>query len=297
MTRTLLLALFLACSAVHAESVPLVREHGTFVVPVLINDKITLNFTIDSGASDVTIPADVFSTLIRTGTVFQTDLLDKQEYELADGSLHASQRFRIRSLRIGGLEIRDVVAAVAPEAGSLLLGQSFLSRIQSWSIDNERHLLLLNQPPTAAATTPPAAIIQPRTAVRKYTDVLLKAVAFALAGDDTTHVEAGTDCTFQIPVFAATLTFHLNNVDPARIRFERPNLHSQTRVQIFGERVVVDRDGEASDETMIGGRYYDGGLTHYTTFIIVAHTTEYQRMLRAWRYIYAHGCDGMKSSF
>jgi clan AA aspartic protease (TIGR02281 family) len=296
MKRTLLLALYLACSTVHAESVTLVREHGTFVVPVLINDKITLNFTIDSGASDVTIPADVFSTLIRTGTVLQTDLLDKQEYELADGSLHASQRFRIRSLRIGGLEIRDVVAAVAPQAGSLLLGQSFLSRIRSWSIDNERHLLLLNQPPTAAATSPPASIAHRPTTVRKYTDVLLKAVAFGLTGDDTTKVEAETDCTFQISVFAATLTFHLNNVDPTRTRFENPNSYSETRVQIFGERVVVDRNGAAIyDHT--GGGSYDGGLTHYTTFIIVAHTTEYQRMLRAWRYIYTHGCDGMKSSF
>jgi clan AA aspartic protease (TIGR02281 family) len=145
MQRTILLALLLVCGAAQAESIPLIREHGTFVVPVVINDKMTLNFTIDSGASDVSIPADVFSTLTRTGTVAKSDFLDKQTYELADGSQQTSQRFRIRSLRVGSLELRGVIASVAPPAGTLLLGQSFLSRLKSWSIDNDRQLLVFNE--------------------------------------------------------------------------------------------------------------------------------------------------------
>ena len=43
--------------------IPVEIEGGTFIVPVTINDKITLNFNIDSGASDVSVPADVVSTL------------------------------------------------------------------------------------------------------------------------------------------------------------------------------------------------------------------------------------------
>jgi len=143
-----LLALVLVFGTAHAESIPLVREHGTFVIPVVINDRITLNFTVDSGASDVSIPADVFSTLIRTGTVLSADFLDTQVYELADGTKRRSQRFRIRSLKIGGQEVRDVTASVAPEAGALLLGQSFLSRLKSWSIDSARQLLVVNELPT-----------------------------------------------------------------------------------------------------------------------------------------------------
>ena len=49
--------------------VPMVSEGGTFVVSVKINDEITLNFIVDSGASDVTVPQDVVSTLVRTGTI------------------------------------------------------------------------------------------------------------------------------------------------------------------------------------------------------------------------------------
>ena len=64
-----------------------------FVVPVRINDKITLDFTLDSGASDVTIPADVFSTLRRTHTISDSDLIGTMNYQLVDGSTRQAMRF------------------------------------------------------------------------------------------------------------------------------------------------------------------------------------------------------------
>lgn len=149
MSHKIVFALLLAFSSgAHAESVALHREGGTFLVPVLINDKITLDFTIDSGATDVTIPADVFSTMVRTGTVENSDIVDTQVYRLADGSDQSYQRFRIRSLRVGNLELRDVIASIVPEAGSLLLGQSFLSRLKSWSVDNQRQVFIFNESPS-----------------------------------------------------------------------------------------------------------------------------------------------------
>jgi hypothetical protein len=152
-----LLAMLLSCGAAHSESIPLVHAHGTLQVPVVINGKISLNFTIDSGATDVSIPATVFSTLIRDGTVSSQDLLDKRMYRLADGSGEISQRFRIRSLRVGTLEVRDVIASVGDSGGLLLLGQSFLSRLKSWSIDNERQALLVTE--SASSRSP---LIVPR---------------------------------------------------------------------------------------------------------------------------------------
>jgi len=151
-----MLSLLLAGGVVQAESIPLFSEHGTFVVPVVINGKITLNFTIDSGAADVSIPADVFSTLVRAGTIAKTDLLDQQVYRLADGSEQRSQRFRIRSLRVGQVELRGVVASVAPAAGTLLLGQSFLQKLTYWSIDNKRHLLIINETSDSGSTESPS---------------------------------------------------------------------------------------------------------------------------------------------
>lgn len=147
--RAALLAMLLTYGAAYSESIPLIHAHGTLQVPVVVNDKITLNFTIDSGATDVSIPATVFSTLTRNGTVSPQDLLDKRIYKLADGSGELSQRFRIRSLRVGRLEVRDVIASVGDSGGLLLLGQSFLSRLKSWSIDNERQTLLITESATA----------------------------------------------------------------------------------------------------------------------------------------------------
>jgi clan AA aspartic protease (TIGR02281 family) len=156
-SRAALLAMLLFCGAAYSESIPLVRDHGTLEVPALINGKISLNFTIDSGASDVSIPENVFFSLTRTGTVSSADFLGKRAYRLADGSTKVSQRFRIRSLRVGTLELRDVTASVVPSAGALLLGQSFLSRLKSWSIDNEGQVLVLSE-----SAKPPPALIEPR---------------------------------------------------------------------------------------------------------------------------------------
>jgi clan AA aspartic protease (TIGR02281 family) len=124
-------------------SVQMKKEGGTYKVPVLINNVITLDFTVDSGASDVSIPEDVVSTLIRAGTIKSTDFIDEQTYTLADGSKLKSHTFRIRSLKVGDRVLENVTGSVAPAKGSLLLGQSFLGRFKSWSIDNGKHVLVL----------------------------------------------------------------------------------------------------------------------------------------------------------
>jgi predicted aspartyl protease len=112
-------------------------------VPVEINGAITLEFGVDSGAADVCIPLDVFSTLKRTGTIHDTDLLSKKTYVLADGTKSQSVTFRIRSLKVGDKLVQNVTGSVTPSGGSLLLGQSFLGRFKAWSIDNVQHKLVL----------------------------------------------------------------------------------------------------------------------------------------------------------
>lgn len=139
----LILISALTANRADAESIPLRREGGVLVLPVQVNDRITLDFTIDSGAADVVIPADVFSTLSRTGTITSKDMMASQVYELADGSRQEARRFRIRKLKIGNLELRNIVGSVTPAGGTLLLGQSFLSHLPSWSIDNRHGLLVI----------------------------------------------------------------------------------------------------------------------------------------------------------
>lgn len=123
--------------------VPMQKVGGTFVVPVEINGTLTLDFTIDSGAADVSVPLDVFSTLRRTGAIQNADITGQQTYVLADGSTRQTFTFTIRSLKVGDTVVYNVRGSVAPLQGSLLLGQSFLERFKSWSLDNAMHVLLL----------------------------------------------------------------------------------------------------------------------------------------------------------
>ena len=116
---------------------------GIFVVPVEINGAVTLDFAVDSGATYVAVPADVFSTLKRTGIIKDSDIVGQSTYTLADGSKSQSATFTIRSLSVGNTVVENVKASVMPSQGSLLLGQSFFERLRSWSIDNTKHELLL----------------------------------------------------------------------------------------------------------------------------------------------------------
>jgi len=124
--------------AVHVDS-----QAGSFVVPVLVNGDITLKFIVDSGAADVSIPSDVVSTLMRSGSLKPADITGEQAYQLANGSEMWSRTFTIRTLKVGDIVVENVRATIAPPEGELLLGQTFLKRFNAWSIDNANRLLLL----------------------------------------------------------------------------------------------------------------------------------------------------------
>jgi len=125
--------------------IPLVKMSGGLIAPVVINNTLKLNFIVDSGASDVSIPADVFSSLVRAKTVTQADITGVRNYKNADGEVFQSKTFVIRSLKIGNIEAPRVQAKVSPSNAPPLLGQSFLKRFRSWSIDNSTQELILQR--------------------------------------------------------------------------------------------------------------------------------------------------------
>ena len=151
-------------AAVPTEEVALKQEAGALLVPVMINDSVKLDFMLDSGASVVTIPADVAMTLIRTGTLTRDDYLGRETFQLADGRTVPSTILRIRTLKVGDIVVHDVQASVTDAKGSLLLGQTFLARLTTWSIDNGRHVLVLG--PERPGGPPPLEIARPSHARR-----------------------------------------------------------------------------------------------------------------------------------
>jgi clan AA aspartic protease (TIGR02281 family) len=124
-------------------SVPLRADHGALSVRGVIDQAIKVRFIVDSGATDVSISADVARELIRTGQLTHSDYVGRGMTILADGSHVPSQLLTLRSIRVGDREIRNVTATIAGQGGEMLLGQSFLRRFKSWSIDNRRRVLVL----------------------------------------------------------------------------------------------------------------------------------------------------------
>ena len=125
------------------ETIPIEAHDGAYVVPVLVNGVLPLKFIVDSGSADVSIPAEVASALKKLGTISGADLLGSKTYLLADGSKVSSEIYRIESLKIGDLVMQNVTVRVSAEKSSLLLGQSFLRRLKSWSVDNAKQVLIL----------------------------------------------------------------------------------------------------------------------------------------------------------
>ena len=124
-----------------ASEVPLQRRGGTYVVAVEVNGQAPLDFHIDSGAADVSVPAYVFLQMKSAGSVRGEDMLGSETYVLGNGTTVKAETFRIRTLKVGPVVVHDVRAAVSQYAGPPLLGMSFLGRFNSWSVDNGRGVL------------------------------------------------------------------------------------------------------------------------------------------------------------
>jgi aspartyl protease family protein len=113
------------------------RAGGVYTVPIKVNDVLDIHFVLDTGASDVVVSPQVALTLWQTGTVAESDFLGNRTYRLADGRTVISPRFRLRSLEIGGIKLRNVPASVSDSVEApMLLGQSALERFGAYTVEN-----------------------------------------------------------------------------------------------------------------------------------------------------------------
>jgi TPR repeat protein len=169
------------------------------MVPVRINDAVTIPFVLDSGAAHVSVPEDVFKTLLRTGTVTESDFREPGVYVTADGAERSKPRFILHEVRVGDRVVKDVVASVAPDKADPLLGQSFLGTLPGWAIDNTRHALVIG--PQTATPVPP----QPAAPAPTKPPLLDEAEAAYLRGDYATAASVWRSLAEQGNVVAQTM--------------------------------------------------------------------------------------------
>lgn len=117
---------------------------GVYEVPVELNGVLKIDFIFDSGASDVSISADVAMTLIKTGTIKEGDWLSDARYYFADGSSAKSKRFKLKSVKIGNKIVYDVVCSISNSLDApMLLGQSVLSKFGRYTFDYKEEKLII----------------------------------------------------------------------------------------------------------------------------------------------------------
>lgn len=123
--------------------IPLEPLNGVYVAPGVINGVMNAKFLVDTGAALVGLPAGVVKSLADAGFIAQADFLGERTFRIANGSTMQAQALRLKSLQVGDVVVENVEASVLPENAPLLLGQSFLSRLKSWSMDTTAHTLTI----------------------------------------------------------------------------------------------------------------------------------------------------------
>lgn len=119
---------------------------GSYEVPIELNKTIKLNFLLDTGASEGSIPIYVLYTLIKSGSITKADKLADKTFTIADGSTITLHRVLIRELKIGDHVIKNVSFSVTEKLDSpLLLGQNVLSHFQEVIINYKDDTLFLKE--------------------------------------------------------------------------------------------------------------------------------------------------------
>ncbi len=126
------------------EEIPLVKTKGGYQLHVTVNGALVVPFILDTGASEVQIPADIAFDLAKMGTIQDLHILPGGLYSLADGSVVQNPRVLLESLAIGSRIINNVSASIGPVNSDPLIGQNFLDKLGAWGLDNQRQILILN---------------------------------------------------------------------------------------------------------------------------------------------------------
>jgi aspartyl protease family protein len=140
--KYLLLIVFFKTSSLFSQVViKLEKAGGVYRVPCSVNG-VPMKFIFDTGASQVSISLTEALFMYKSGLLSDNEILGKQSFQDATGSISEGTIIRLRSLSIGGLKIQNVEASVVHNLEApLLLGQSALSKLGTFTLNPENGTL------------------------------------------------------------------------------------------------------------------------------------------------------------
>ena len=125
-------------------SVPFTEQGGIKLIDVTVNGQFSVKMILDSGCSGTLISIAEAKYLYEKGCITQDDILGTTQSRIADGSIVANMVINLRELVIGGqIACSNVTATVSANSQApLLLGNEVLDRAPSYSIDNQRKVIV-----------------------------------------------------------------------------------------------------------------------------------------------------------
>lgn len=123
------------------EEISFTKEGDMCKVKCFING-LPLHFIFDTGASDVSISAIEATFMMKNGYLTATDVIGKQNYMTADGSVSEGTVINLKEVKMGNLHLTNIKASVIKnQSAPLLLGQSVLNRLGKIEIDNNQKVI------------------------------------------------------------------------------------------------------------------------------------------------------------
>ena len=125
--------------------IPLVKEGNVFILKVKLNDLMNFDFILDTGADNVLISQDIFSTFWKAGIITKSDILNYTEFSIADGSSVIGLKFILKKIQFGDIILTNVEASVIDGNNTqCLLGGSAFKQLGKIAIDYTESKLLIH---------------------------------------------------------------------------------------------------------------------------------------------------------
>jgi len=124
------------------KQIPLTNlQGGGHMLSAAVNG-MPVRFQLDTGADGVVISQPDTAQLQRRGLLSQADAVDVVDVHDANGGSRSRPVVMLGELDVGGYVLRNVRATIS-SGDTSLLGQDFLRHFGSYTIDNQRSVLVL----------------------------------------------------------------------------------------------------------------------------------------------------------
>jgi clan AA aspartic protease (TIGR02281 family) len=147
MKKFITLQLLFVClvTSVFAQNIIQMRnDNDVMKIPCKVNG-LNLEFILDTGASSVSISLSEALFMIKNGYLKTEDILEKEKYMTADGTIADGTKILIQEIQIGDYKLKNITGNITHSlVAPLLLGNSLLSKLGDISLNFSNATLAIN---------------------------------------------------------------------------------------------------------------------------------------------------------